>query len=282
MRLGLRHLALLVAPLVLTACPYPNYNGPVEVPQLEAAVPVGAYVALSPYLRGVGAPMSARGVSAKCVDASICDVAVVGSEVRVGGKKAGRAEVVVGYEEADGRPNASRVFVNFTDGLVAPIALGKQTYEPELLQTIEQVQLGGHKANFACSYANPASIGFGEALDLGSPSRGTAGFYSCLVARPLGTSDMYYRFASWGFGYQETSAPEETAYVCVAKRPQSTDVLSISIYSYIDGVPVLRERRGEPGEICDLKRGTPSPQPKAKVVSIEESKDGAVSKRVTV
>ncbi|MFO0612158.1 MAG: hypothetical protein U0414_06210 [Polyangiaceae bacterium] len=282
MRLGRHHLPLLVAPLFLTACPSPGYTGPVEVPRVDAVVPVGAYVSLSPFLRGRFAPMPAQKVSAKCVDASICDVAVVGQEVRVGGKKAGRAEVVVGYEEADGRPNESRVVVNFGEGLVDRMAPGKQGYDPEHLLTIEGVELGGHKANFACTSSGPATTELGEKLELGSATRGTGALYSCLAARPLSARDTYYRFASLGEGYQESSTPDEIVHVCAARRPESTDVVSLTVYRFVDGVAVPLERRGETGEICGLKQDSPSPQPKTKVISIEESKEGGpIGKQVT-
>lgn len=284
MRLGLRHLPLLAAPVLLTACPSTGYEGPVEVPQVEAAVPVGAYVSLGPFLRGRYAPAPAMGVSAKCVDDSMCDVAVVGSEVRVGGKKPGRAEVVVAYKEADGQPGASRVFVNFADGLLDPIEPGKQTYAPEVLQTLEQVQLGGRKANFACARdgAPNDERELGEKLDLGSPGRGNARLFTCLEARKLGSTDAYYRFSSLGVGYTETSTPEERVIVCAHARPESSDYLSLSIYQYIDGVPVLLERRGEASDVCALAHEGPArPSATARIVAIEASKEGAVGKSVT-
>lgn len=284
MRLGPRHLLLLVAPVLLPACPSPAYNGPVEVPQLEAAVPVGAYVALGPFLRGPYAPAPASSVTAKCVDASMCEVAVVGSEVRVGGKKAGRAEVVVAYDEADGTPGESHVFVNFADGLTSSLKPGKHEYEPERLQTIDQVWLGGRRANFACS--NDAVDGrqreLAAKLDLGSPSRGRGVLHTCLNARALSSSDTYYRFASWGVGFQETSTPDEIVYVCAQTRPQSTDYLSLTMYQLVDGVPVVLERRGEEGDVCGLAPESPKPQATGEIVSIDEWKDGPVGKTVNV
>lgn len=256
MRLGLRHLPLLAAPLALTACPSSSYRGPVEVPQLETTIPVGAYVSLAPFLRGAGAPMIASNVAARCVDGSLCDVALVGGEVRVGGKKAGRAEVVVSYDEADGRANESRVFVNFAEGLVDPIEVGEQTYDPELLQTIEHVRLGGREAKFACTIdvIDTADGELGAAIDLGDHTRGLARLYTCLNARPFTPSSAYYRFASWGAGYHESSTPDEHVYVCAHSRPGSGEYLSLTIYQHVGGIPVLLERRGAAGDVCGLVR----------------------------
>lgn len=284
MRLRLRHLSFVAAPLLLTACPS-AYTGPVEVPQRATAVPVGAYVALGAYVRGSGAPMPASSVTAKCVDASICDVAVVGNEVRIGGKKAGEADVVVAYEEMDGTPTEQHVTVRFVEGLVEPIEVGKQEHAPEHLQTIDDVQLGGRKASFACTpdLLAPSQHALGESLDLGSPSRGNARLYTCLEKRALSSSDAYYRFGSWGSGYQEASTEEERVYVCAQARPESSDYLSLSMYRYIGGVPVLLERRGETSDVCGLKEDAHAgPRASAKVVSIADSAESAIYKKVTI
>lgn len=54
------------------------------------------------------------------------------------------------YQEANGAPGESHVFVQFVEGGIAPLKLGPRDADASVLTTVEHVPIEARRVDFAC------------------------------------------------------------------------------------------------------------------------------------
>lgn len=240
---------LVVPALVLlaAACGPPNYEGPARFPAgLHAHA--AELVSLQGDIHGTGAgyapaPIHPKVTRASCVDAAVCEVEVRDGRVLVGGKAAGRTEVVVEYAHpVTKQVLEARVPVTFAPPRPLRMLEVGPRVEPGADDLVALAGPGG--VTYAC-----VLTALDAALDAGHVMRGMTRAYACTEPVKLSSGGKYH---GAGTGAGEGA---RALHVCVHETTAGANPTALWIYEGKDGGQAgeLLEVRGERKDVCARK-----------------------------
>lgn len=242
-------MVLTLAVVCLVGCPSP-YSGKAEVPARELAGDVGGYVEVSASLQPgtalhSGAPSQVALREARCLDESVCEVALQGGKALVGGKKEGETEVRLAFVQPNGgETTVQTVKVRFRTRPTRGFALGQPGAEvAHVAHVIERPSTAG-PSTFRCV------LGRADTLRTEDRDGGWADVFRCTAGRELSPGHWYLPS-----GDRPSTDPSTPSLVlCRHRLSRSGEVAAIATYRDEPGAgltPISYE--GEPHEICRPK-----------------------------